>query len=527
MISCGEAVVSLLEQYGIRTIFGIPGVHTLELYRGLAGSSIGHVTPRHEQGAGFMADAWARVTGEPGVCILISGPGVTNVVTPVAQAFHDSRPLLVVSGVVPTHELGRGFGNIHDLPDQRGLMDRITAFSHTVLDPAELPEVFARAYDVFSVRRPRPVHIEVPVDVLAQETPPPERISSELRPPLPSDRLVAEAANVLAEARTRFMVLGGGAMNAATQAIGLAELLGAPVALSINGKGILAPEHPLYVGPTLGFLPVCDLFQEADAVIVVGAELSDLDLWALPEPLRLGGKVIQIDIDPEQVGKRHEAAVGLVGDAAVTLRALTEALWGRVDAPSGRAEEARAAREGVMWPPEIAAFRPLLDALDDALPRNRIVVGDSTQPAYAANHYMPAREPRSWVMPIGYGTLGCALPMAVGAKLAAPDRPVVAVAGDGGFLFTIQELATARDLGLALPIVLWNNDGYGEIRDSMARAGIPHIGTETTAYDFPAIAEGFGCYGRRARDLDELAVLLRTALEAERPTLIEVRPRVL
>jgi acetolactate synthase-1/2/3 large subunit len=525
--TCGEAVVSLLEQYGVRTVFGIPGVHTLELYRGLAHASMRHVTCRHEQGAGFMADGWARVQGEPGVCILIGGPGVTNAATPVAQAFHDSRPLLIISGAVPSDQLGKGHGNIHDLPDQRKLMAQITAFSHTLLDPAELPKVFARAFEVFSAHRPRPVHIGIPVDVLAREMDHPKRLPSDVLPPEADDRLVAAAADHLAAATTRFVVLGGGATDAAAGAIQIAELLDAPIGLSINGKGIVMPDHPLYVGPTLGFPPVCDLLQESEAVLVVGAELSDLDLWALPEPLALRGSLVRIDIDADQAVKRPETTIGIVGDAAATLRALFEALQGRAGVPTGGRERARSARKGLRWPPEIVAFRRLLDTLDDELPPNRVVVGDSTQPVYAANHYLPARAPRSWVMPIGYGTLGCALPMAIGAKLAAPNRPVVCIAGDGGFLFTVQELATARDLRLPLPIVLWNNNGYGEIRESMARAGVPQIGTETSAYDFPAIAEGFGCSGRRARDLDELRVLLRSALGGEHPTLIEVRPDVL
>jgi thiamine pyrophosphate-dependent acetolactate synthase large subunit-like protein len=175
----------------------------------------------------------------------------------------------------------------------------------------------------------------------------------------------------------------------------------------------------------------------------------------------------------------------------------------------------------------VAVYRPLVDVLEDVLPEDRIIAGDSTQPVYAANHSMPAHRPRSWLMPIGYGTLGCALPMATGAKLAAPDRPVLCIAGDGGFLFTIQELATARDLGLALPVVLWNNRGYGEIRDSMRRADIPLVGTDASAHDFVAIAEGFGCHGQRAADLDDLRDLVAAALAADRPTVIEVRPDVL
>jgi acetolactate synthase-1/2/3 large subunit len=516
----------LLEQYGVKTVFGIPGVHTLELYRGIAGSPIRHVTPRHEQAAGFMADAWSRVTGEPGVCMVISGPGVTNIATPTAQAFHDSRPVLVLSGVVPTTELGKGLGNIHDLPDQRGLMERITAFSHTILDPEELPDVLARAWEVFTARRPRPVHVEIPVDVLARATAALDRVPGTRRPPAPAPDQVRRAADLLVAAERPFLILGGGAVDAGEDAIALAEILDAPVGLSINAKGAVPDRHPLCLGATLGFAPVRDILQSADAVAVVGAELSDLDFWALDEPLHLARTVVRIDIDPGQLNRRIRPTLGLVGDSSATLRDIARHVRNAAR-KSGAAARVERARAELRWPPEVAVYRPLVDVLEDVLPEDRIIAGDSTQPVYAANHSMPAHRPRSWLMPIGYGTLGCALPMATGAKLAAPDRPVLCIAGDGGFLFTIQELATARDLGLALPVVLWNNRGYGEIRDSMRRADIPLVGTDASAHDFVAIAEGFGCHGQRAADLDDLRDLVAAALAADRPTVIEVRPDVL
>ena len=519
MTTTGEAVVGLLEQYGVGTVFGIPGVHTLEIYRGLAGSGIRHVTPRHEQGAGFMADAWGRVTGEPGVCFLISGPGVTNALTPVAQAYHDSRPLLVISSVVPAAR--RGEGDIHDLPDQRGLTSAITAFSHTVTDPAELPEVLARAYDAFTARRPRPVHIEIPVDVLKQPAGALQRAAGPPARPEPTPEAVRAAAAQLAGARRPLVILGGGALAAGAEAIALAERLDAPIGLSINAKGTVPDSHPLCLGPTFTFSPVSDLLREADALLVVGAELSELDLWALDAPLEPRG-LIRVDIDAGQLDNRFPAAVGVQGDAAATLRALLGALDGAPAPGGGAAERVRAARAAIRWPEEIAAHRGLIDAIDAALPDDRIVAGDSTQPVYTANHCLPVNRPGSWLMPIGYGCLGCALPMAIGAKLAAPDRPVVAIAGDGGVLFSIPELATARDLGLALPLVVYDNRGYGEIRDSMDRVGVPHIGTDVSADDFAGIAHGFGCHGEQAGSLAEVTALVRGALDADRPTLIHV-----
>src|SRR4051794_25784305 len=204
-------MIELLERTGTSTVFGIPGVHTLELYRGLTGSGIRHVTPRHEQGAGFMADAWARVTGRPGVCILISGPGLTNAITPIAQAYQDSIPMLVISGVVP--EASRGLGEIHDLPDQQGLLSKVTAFSHSIRDPAELPEVLGRAFDVFASRRPRPVHIEIALDVLRAEADGvgTRAIPAPSGPPVAGAEAVEAAARRLAVAQRPLILLGGGA----------------------------------------------------------------------------------------------------------------------------------------------------------------------------------------------------------------------------------------------------------------------------------------------------------------------------
>jgi acetolactate synthase-1/2/3 large subunit len=525
MPSCGEAVVALLEQFGADTVFGIPGVHTLEIYRGLAGSGLRHVAPRHEQGAAFMADGWARVSGRPGVCVLISGPGLTNAITPIAQAYHDSIPMLVISAAVAEPE--RGLGEIHDLPDQQGLMATVTAFSHTIADPAELPEVFARARAVFDLGRPRPVHVGVPVDVLGSSV---GEVASRLaspegfHPPRPAGEAIERAARLLAGARAPLIILGGGARDAGPQALALAERLGAPIGLTINARGAIDDAHELCLGSALSFPPVSDLLREADATLLVGAQLSGLELWGLEEPLTLRG-LVRVDIDESQFERRWKPEVALHGDAAGTLGALVDAVGldaGGADRRTVAARRVADARSGLRPPPEIARFEPLLQALDRVLPVDRIVAGDSTQPVYAANHLLPMHHPRSWLMPIGYGCLGCALPMAIGAKLAAPERPVLAIAGDGGFMFTVQELATARDLGLTLPVLVYNNRGYGEIREAMDHAGVEHLGTDGTAYDMPAIARGFGCAGVSVTTLDQLEDELAKALDASGPTVIEL-----
>ena len=532
----GEAIGEELRALGVEVVFGIPGVHTIELYRGLERAGIRAVTPRHEQGAGFMADGYARVSGRPGVCVLITGPGVTNAMTPLAQAYHDSVPLLVVASTTARDALGRGRGALHDVPDQAALAGAVTWFSETATEPDSAREALRRAWASLHGGRPRPAHLAIPVDVLgldAAEGGAPAGTSPGLvaggaagggAPPAePAPRDVERAAALLAGAERPALLLGGGAVDAGAQATTIAERLDAPVVLTGNAKGVLPSSHPLCLGATLPFPPVQALLARADAVLLAGTELSEVDWLYSGRPPRFDGRVVRIDIDPAQLAGGATPEIGLVGDAAATLGRIAAALGERLPGPrTPGAEQVRTALAGLDWTEDSLSHLPWLDAIDAALPADRIVALDSTQPAYTAHHYLPAARPRSWLAPYGLGTLGPALPMAVGAKLAAPDRPVLVLAGDGGLLFTLSELATAVDLGHSLPVVVWDNRGYGEIRDSFDRAGAPRVGTETTAHDLLAIAAGFGCATAAPGTPDELAAAIGTALGAGRPTLIRV-----
>jgi len=524
MATCGEAAIRLLEQYGVDTVFGIPGVHTLEYYRGLADSPIRHVTPRHEQGAGYMACGYARVTGRPGVCILITGAGLTNAATAIATAHHDSLPLLVLSSDTQTADARRGHGALHDLPDQPAFMATITGLTIEVTDPADLPDAFARAWEALTARRPRPVHISVPLDVLAQPAAGDARRPDRSARPAPDPALIAEAADLLAAAERPMLLLGGGATGAQAEAIALAERLGAPTTSSIAGRGIVPDAHPLGLGATAPIGPVHAALAAADAVVAVGTEFSETDYFYAPgfAPPAFAGDLIRIDIDPGQLHKRRPARVAIEADAALAMAALEAALAERGRDGAGGAERARALRDDPAGWEGMAEFREVVAALAAALPEDGVLAVDSTQPAYAAAHLWRSTRPNSYLPYGGFGTLGPALPMAIGAKLGAPERPVMALAGDGGFLFTVQELATAVDLGLPLAIVLWQNHGYGEILDSMERADVLPVGVDTTAHDYLAIAEGFGCRAVRAGSLDDLPALAAEAFAGDRPTLIEV-----
>ena len=434
--SCGEAVVRLLEQYGVDTVFGIPGVHTPEIYRGLAASEIRHVSPRHEQGAAFMADGYARVAGKPGVCTLITGAGLTNAATPIAGAYHDSIPMLVVSSATACADNGRGHGSLHDLPDQHAFMATITAESIEVRDPAELPEAFARAFEIFESRRPRPVHIGIPIDVLDLPGSAWERLPARGTRPLAEPALIERAIELLASAERPMLLLGGGAVAAGAEAAAVAERLGAPVGLTVNAKGVLPDSHPLSLGTTLTLNPVHAAFSEADVVLAVGTEFGETDYFYAPGAAapHFAGSLVRVDIEADQLNRQRPAAIGLHGDSAATLAAIDAGLAAGGRERSSQGDRAVALRSGRRWWPGAEQFMPFLAALDRGIPENGILVSDSTQPAYVAHHSWPGRAPRGYIAPGGFGTLGPALPMAIGAQLAAPRRPVVALAGDGGAL---------------------------------------------------------------------------------------------
>lgn len=533
-MTCGELLVRLLKDLGVEVVFGIPGVHTVELYRGLPATGIRHITPRHEQGAGFMADGYARVSGKPGVCFIISGPGVTNILTAMAQAYADSVPMLVISSVNRTHELGMGGGRLHELPSQRALVAGVSAFSHTLMRPEELPELLRRAFTVFSNARPRPVHIEIPLDVITQPAghvlP---KLGAPAARPMPDAAAIASAASLLADAKQPLLLLGGGAVDAGSSATRLAELLDAPTAYTINAKGVLPRGHLLSLGSNQSLPPVRELAAQADVVLAIGTELGETDYdVAFDGDFRIGGRLIRIDIDSDQLQCNFPADIAIVSDARASIDALVAALercpgQGKrhshgVDSPGSRRASAARAALAMQWPRTWNGRQRVLELIQENLP-DVIIAGDSTQPVYSGNHLYETTRPRSWFnSSTGYGTLGYGLPAAVGARLAAPSRPVVALIGDGGIQFTLAELGSALEAGTPIIVLLWNNRGYGEIKRYMNNRAIEPIGVDIHTPDFVGIAQAFGCEAARARSFPHLGELLRTAVAATRPTLIEV-----
>ena len=528
MATVGEYLVRLLARYGVDTIFGIPGVHTAELYRGLSGSPIRHVTPRHEQGAGFMADGYARASGRPGVCFVITGPGLTNALTAMGQAYADSIPMLVISSVNRLGAIGSGEGHLHELSDQRRMASAVAAFSHTVTRADELPQVIARAFAVFAAGRPRPVHIELPLDVIVASAdgvplpPAPPQITR----PVASASGIAMAAAWLAVARAPVILAGGGAAGAAGPLRRLAERLDAPVVMTINARGLLPPDHPLAVSVSPSFPAARALIAAADAVLAVGTEMgpTDYDMYAtgaMPTPSRL----IRLDIDPEQAMRGFPPDLALIGDAGLTLCGVAERLAGPSTAHDGAARAARTQAAGLAeLEPGTRRDIAFLTAVREALP-DAIIVGDSTRQVYAGNLGFAAAMPRGWFnAATGFGALGYGLPAAIGTALAQPERPVVCLAGDGGLQFTLAELGSATEAGVRIILLLLNNSGYAEIKLFMQESGIVPLGVDLFTPDFQAIARAYGWHAEHlAAAPGGLAAALQAAAARSGSSLIEWR----
>jgi 5-guanidino-2-oxopentanoate decarboxylase len=518
----GEYLVRLLSENGVDTVFGIPGVHTLELYRGLATARVRHVLTRHEQGAGFAADGYARITGRPGVCVLISGPGVGNAMTAMGQAYSDSVPMLVISSVCATESLGEGRGVLHEVTDQRAVTAPVTGFSATAMTAAELRDHLRLAFALFISTRPRPVHIEVPIDVLASRTDlVPESFGELATKPAPERSSIEAAAALLGRAKRPVLVLGGGAISAGEAVCAIAEATGALVVTTVSAKGLLPDAHPAHLGATLQCAPVRDSVGNADVVLAAGTELAETDSWV--DTLPLAGQLIRIDIDPQKLADRYRASLPILGDAGLVLDAIAALL--RTHASKQKqamtgSEIKRQARAVLDCKGQ--THMRVLQALRRALPENGAVYSDMTQIAYTGNAFFPVDRTRSWFHPSGYGTLGYALPASIGGKIAAPERPVLALAGDFGFQFTLPELATAVDEQLTLPIILWNNDRLGQIADDMEAADMTEIGVRGRNPDFIGLANAYGVEAVRARSVAAVEGAVRAALFREGPTLIEV-----
>ncbi len=524
MTTLGERLVEGLAARGVELVFGIPGVHTIELYRGLAAGALRHVTPRHEQGAGFMADGYARVTGKPGVAFVITGPGLTNTLTAMAQARADSVPILVISGVNRRPSLGKGLGLLHELPDQAAMV-RALCHTETLLDTAQLGPALDRAFAAMLGARPAPAHLEIPTDLMGLPCPP-LAPPAPLPPVPPADATeLAAAAGLLADAARPVILTGGGTRFAAAAVQALAEALDAPVIQTINARGMMHG-HPLTVPASASLEAPRDLIRSADAVLALGTELgpTDYDMYVngrLPDL----SAMIRVDICESQLA-RHPARLKIRADAGAFAAALLPHLSPRRTDGATRAATARqnARAELASLHPAMPGQLAMVEAMRDALP-GALIVGDSTQPVYAANLYYDAPAPRSWFnAATGYGALGYGPGAAIGAAVASPGQPVICLVGDGGLGFDPAELRVALDESLPVTFVVWNNAAFREIAEAMVAARTRVIGCTPSPFDMSHLAAACGL-PFTAVPQDPAALTAALMAPATGPRLIEVQAR--
>ena len=530
MSTVGEAVAATLAAHGVTDLFGIPGVHTLALYDGLVRQpELRHIVTRHEQGAAFAADGYARVSGRPGVASVTTGPGAFNALTAIAEAWADSSRVLLLAGQVATHEMGRRTGVLHETPDQSAAFRAVTAYTGRPRSDAEVPAAVSEAFSAMSAARPQPAYVELPNDLLRAELPGFAPVVHAATPPVvPAAEDVRRAAAILRTARRPLILLGAGVTvsRGGDELRRLAERLGAPVLPTGPAMGTLPDDHPLCGDFVSGANPAhAALFAEADVVLAAGAHLgfNSTAYWTVPLT-----RLIHLNIEADVIGRSYPAEVGLVGDAKAGLTALLDELGAGAPASDpdwGPARAARARRE------LRATFRPEVERIDramlearTALPRESVVSHDAAGFNFWSAYAWPAYRPAGSLWPWGSATLGFALPTAIWAAIAlGGTMPVMAACGDGGFLFTAMELATAVMQSLPV-IVLVHNDhgfrsiGYHQTRDHGGRL----IGTDLVNPDLVAFARSFGAHAERLEDIAGLPAAVRRAVATQGPAVIEI-----
>ena len=517
----GEATVQALLAQGVDTLFVLPGVQNDALFSALyeAAERLRVIVTRHEQAAGYMAFGYAAASGRPGAYCVVPGPGFLNTTAALATAYACNAPVVCLSGQVPLRRIGRGFGLLHELPDQLGITQRLTKWATRIDAPQDAPRLIAEAFEQMLTGRPRPVALEIPMDVLAEEA----WLAAEMPharsvagPELDPDALELAAALLNGAARPMIFV-GGGAQGASAQVRDLAERLGAPVVAGWMGQGVMDGRSPLSLSLTMAHR----LWPEVDVALAIGSRFQRVQTdWGLDDAL----KVIRIDLDPVEITRHARPEVALLSDAALALDALSPQVRA-VDRPAWWRRIAEVKEEvQALYRRELAPQVGFLDAIRATLPEDGILVEDLTQIGYVARIAFPVHGPRQYISSGYQGTLGHAYPSALGAKVARPERAVVALMGDGGFMYNVQELATAVLHGINVVALVFNDGAYGNVRRMQRELyGNRVIASDLVNPDFVRLADSFGVFARSTEDPDGLRDALEQALARNEPALIEVK----
>jgi len=518
----GDALAQQLAREGVRHVFGVPGVQLDYAIDGLAklADQVAYLNTRHEQSTAYMADGYARTTGGVGVCMVVPGPGLLNALAGVATAYACSSRVLCIAGQIPSTAIGRGFGMLHEIPDQSQILGALTKWSRCATSPAEVPGLVHEAIRQLRSGRPQPVGLEIPPDVLQAQADVtlPEPVERD-EPLAPDPDLIRQAAELLASAERPVFYVGGGVVaGGASEALRqVAERLEAPVVMSPNGRGALDDRHRLALTSLAGR----EILADADAVVAVGTRFLNAQEQVA---LAAGTRLVLINVEKRDLSQPRCPELAIHGDAGLSLGGLLEQLDGLQPRPSRRAELDRARAWSVELLTGIEPQYGWVRALRASMPDDGILVNEFTQVGYLAQVAYPVYAPRSYVSPGYQGTLGYGFPTALGAKVAHPGRAVLSITGDGGFGWGLAELSTARKYSIGLVTVVFNDGAYGNVRRAQVEQFDGRVlGSELLNPDFVQLAESFGVRGTRATTPAELEGVLRETLgSASEPVLIDV-----
>ncbi len=517
----GQALVKSILGHGVDTIFGLPGVQVDHLFNALhdEGNAVRVIHTRHEQGAGYMAFGYAAASGRVGVYAVVPGPGLLNTTAALATAYGCNTPVLALAGQIPSDYIGRGFGLLHEIPDQLDLVAGLTKWAARIEHPSLAPDAVAEAFKQLRCGRVRPVELEMAMNVMARQAEVELLAPIESYPPLGADpELIDAAADLLGNARSPMIFVGGGAVGAEAELLVLAEMLQAPVVSHRAGRGRVSDRH--YLGQTQ--MAGARLWPAADVILALGTRLQHQRMsWRLAD----GQKLIRLDIDPTEINRMSRPAVGIVADARQALGQLVAAVADRNRRRDSREQELVDLKRAVQAELEakLAPQMAFLKVIRQALPDDGIVVDELTQVSYVARVGLPIYRPRTMVTSGYQGTLGCGYAAALGAKVANPDVPVLSLNGDGGFMYNVAELATAVQHGIDVVAVVFNDGAFGNVRRMQQELhGGRVIASELRNPDFVALAESFGAGGWRADSPQALGAALRQAFAAGGPSVIDV-----
>ena len=514
----GEALVKQLYHEGIRVVFGLPGV---QLYGTMAAlreePRIRFIQTRHEQATSYMADGYARAGGGVGTALVVPGPGLLNASAGLSTAYSASSPVFMISGQVPKNQIGKDIGVLHEVNDQLECIRPVTKWRRRVLEVADVPAAVRAAMHQLTTGRPRPVEIEMPPETMEEEG---EAVlidpTRPLRPAAAAGD-VSRAVELLVAAQRPVIYAGGGAVygGASESLTALAEYLQAGVITSAEGKGAISDHSDLSLGATVWpNSPVRNHLLQADLILAVGTR------FALAVP-KADQQVIHIDIDPDEIGRNHRKSFGLVGDARATLDAIVEGVRKATPPRSSR----KAAREALRAETAALVQEPqagILKSLREGTPENAILIAAMTQIGYYSRPCWPTYEARTYLSSSYSGNLGYEYPVALGAKVACPQRPVIAVVGDGGFMYNVQELATAVQQKINVIAVVFNDNAFGNVARDLDDWWGGSYGAALHNPDFMKLADAFGVHGLRAKEPTQVGALVREAIQLDRPVLIEV-----